>query len=250
MVGSPLKYDPDLCGPQKHRSCTDIICLLLFLFFLAAWAGVASFAYRNGDPKRLILPVDSYGHRCGEPDLINPNLFFFDLTACLRPDAIWRGCSTPQVCVSKCPEDVWIAETYLSGVLQFNITDVQNHLICYNEIIVKTVVDKNTLQDVVNKKACASWYVPSQSWFLVMKGSSMSDWLYQRPISGIVAMWSCYPGKSDSTEDYKNNVEIMYRSLYTRSNQSADMSADTSDSGSVIPTHCLTCLTADKSRDE
>jgi hypothetical protein len=28
-------------NPMKRRSCTDVICLLLFVVFLCGWAGVA-----------------------------------------------------------------------------------------------------------------------------------------------------------------------------------------------------------------
>jgi hypothetical protein len=40
-LGQPIPYDPDFNGPLKNRSCTDIICLLLFLIFIGCWAGIA-----------------------------------------------------------------------------------------------------------------------------------------------------------------------------------------------------------------
>lgn len=76
-----------------HRSCTDVICCLLFAAFVAAWIVVAVFckncsnnfshlrnlpmtsryckifvflvAYMWGDPQKLIFPTDSLGQICG-----------------------------------------------------------------------------------------------------------------------------------------------------------------------------------------
>ena len=40
-------------GPLKKHSCTDIICLLLFLVFLAAWGFVAFMAFKDGDISKV-----------------------------------------------------------------------------------------------------------------------------------------------------------------------------------------------------
>ena len=46
-------------GPLKKHSCTDIICLLLFLVFLAAWGFVAFMAFKDGDISKVSLrPCD------------------------------------------------------------------------------------------------------------------------------------------------------------------------------------------------
>jgi len=140
--------------------------LLLFVVFLAVWAGIASFAFKNGDPKRLLLPVDTYGHRCGETDLADrQDLFFFDLTACLHPEAFWSGCKTPQVCVSSCPQDLWVADVYFPGNAPFNLTDVQTHLLCVNQDVARGVTNSQALKDAIDKGACARWYVPSMSFY-------------------------------------------------------------------------------------
>ena len=86
-------------GPIKNRGCTDVICFLLFFAFLGGWGVVGYYGFKNGDPTRLIYPSDSTGAICGSSDKLanRPNLLFFDLTKCLRADAVALGCLTKQV---------------------------------------------------------------------------------------------------------------------------------------------------------
>lgn len=65
--------------------------------------------------------------------------------------------------MSSCPSDVWVADKYLTAKVPFNQADVQNHLICIDNSIPATVTNSDKLRDVIDKKACAGWYVPSQS---------------------------------------------------------------------------------------
>lgn len=51
--GTPYKFDPDFHGPIKKRSCTDVICLLLFLGFLGGWGFVAFFGFTKGDINKV-----------------------------------------------------------------------------------------------------------------------------------------------------------------------------------------------------
>ncbi|KAJ8977657.1 hypothetical protein NQ317_002459 [Molorchus minor] len=102
----PLQYDPQFTGPLKNRSCTDVICLFLFMVFVGCWAGIGIYAYKNGDPSTLLVPKDSAGSRCGIDSHVKNKsyLFFFDLTQCLDPAVPFTGCKTTQVCVSYCPQ--------------------------------------------------------------------------------------------------------------------------------------------------
>ena len=61
----PHSHDPEFRGPIKNRSCTDVLCLLLFLAFVAGWVVVAVYAFGNGDPQRIIYPSNSRGEICG-----------------------------------------------------------------------------------------------------------------------------------------------------------------------------------------
>ena len=101
-------YDENFKGPiqGKSRSCTDIICCLLFLcatviFFLLGLVG-----WINGDPARLLNPVSSEGMVCKGN---TPNLLMFDITACARisPTSIGQltngQCPTTSICVATCP---------------------------------------------------------------------------------------------------------------------------------------------------
>ncbi|XP_049820890.1 choline transporter-like 2 isoform X2 [Aethina tumida] len=112
-LGPPLKFDPQFNGPLKNRSCTDIICLLLFLVFIVVWIGLGVIGISKGDPQLLLAPKDSNGRRCGMDEGVTdkPYLFFFDLTACLVP-SIPPKCQTPQICVSKCPNDNYVKNNY------------------------------------------------------------------------------------------------------------------------------------------
>ncbi|XP_063592712.1 choline transporter-like protein 4 [Penaeus indicus] len=150
QYGEALKYDPEFRGPIKGRSCTDIICLLLFLVFLVGWGVVAGFAATSGDPSRLLYPTDSFGRVCGkDPGLEDKKfLFFFDLTKCASPKVIATGCPTPQVCVEKCPSKNWF---YVSG------TADKKDLICKDTVNI-TQMDADKL---VSEGHCARYYVES-----------------------------------------------------------------------------------------
>ncbi len=120
-----LRFEPDFSGPVKKRSCTDVLCLLLFLAFLGGWGFVAYLAISQGDIDKVgelnegggahvtvhflfqvIFPTDSEGHICGRGSFSDrPYLLFFDLTQCLNPAVLALGCPTPQVCVTECPRE-------------------------------------------------------------------------------------------------------------------------------------------------
>jgi choline transporter-like protein 2/4/5 len=92
-------------GPVKNRSCTDILCLLLFVFCIAGWAGVSYIGFRDGNPELLIYPTNSTGQICGQGENAErPFLFFQNLLVCASMSSLVNGCPTPQVCVEECPK--------------------------------------------------------------------------------------------------------------------------------------------------
>lgn len=48
-----------------NRSCTDFFCLIVFLAFIGGLAFVVLYGYQNGNPKKLLAPLDADGHFCG-----------------------------------------------------------------------------------------------------------------------------------------------------------------------------------------
>lgn len=127
-----VKTLPVPTGPAKRRSCTDILCVLIFLVFIAGWVGVGVIGFQGGNPEQLVYPSNSNGEICGRGTFEGePNLFFQDLTKCLSLTAVF-GCPTPQVCVKSCPQETTSLYAYaqwLNGGLpgpnpfdKFNVT--------------------------------------------------------------------------------------------------------------------------------
>ena len=114
QYGRPHSYDPDFHGPVHKRSCTDVICALLFFVFLIGWGLVGGYAIYYGDPEILVFPTDSDGRKCGrDPEVADKQfLLYFDITQCSSPIVLIAGCPTPQVCVSQCPQENRFAVPY------------------------------------------------------------------------------------------------------------------------------------------
>lgn len=114
-------------GPLVDRSCTDVLCCLLFFVFFLGLFATAAYGYKNGDPYRLLTPFDASGNQCGIgnftefPYLWWPDLpgssFDIDKTACVT------GCPTAKdetvVCranrqVTTCPDTAdYVTKLYL-----------------------------------------------------------------------------------------------------------------------------------------
>jgi len=59
------KANNDFKTIEMNRSCTDTICCILFVVFIASLVGITGYAVKNGDPMAMITPFDSNGNRCG-----------------------------------------------------------------------------------------------------------------------------------------------------------------------------------------
>jgi len=62
------KLTKDDKGIKWERSCTDIICCIIFLAFIVVMVGLSGFALTKGDPRKILTPYDSVGNACGMPD--------------------------------------------------------------------------------------------------------------------------------------------------------------------------------------
>ncbi|GIY40639.1 choline transporter-like protein 4 [Caerostris darwini] len=152
--GEQLTYDANFNGPIKHRSCTDVLCLFLFVAFIAGWIVVAFFAFREGNPKVLVYPTDSQGNICGVGELEDkPFLFFFDLIKCASPSVIFTGCPTPQVCVQQCPNETFYANENLP-----NANEIKSKLICKYDV----KKEEKDLKTLLNDGHCAKLYLKSK----------------------------------------------------------------------------------------
>ncbi|XP_037044640.1 choline transporter-like 2 isoform X3 [Bradysia coprophila] len=159
----PLTYDKNFKGPLSKRSCTDVICLLIFIAFLACWGVVGYYAIKNGDPDRLLVPTDSQGLKCGvDSEVISkPYLVFFNLERCIDPLVPINGCPTPQVCVEKCPDSIFIYDQ--STCSASNLESIKSKLICNRNVDIRTIQSCTAITDLINSDYCASWYLPSES---------------------------------------------------------------------------------------
>lgn len=52
-------------GIKWDRTCTDVICCLVFMVFLVTMVGLSFLALTKGDPLRMVTPFDSVGNLCG-----------------------------------------------------------------------------------------------------------------------------------------------------------------------------------------
>lgn len=96
-----LEVDKDLeNGPISKRSCTDILCCLLFIGFIGTIVYFFQKVSREGDFSKFVRPVDFDGNQCGFLGAENQPFLFFgrlNLSEYLNP-------LENVICVEKCPE--------------------------------------------------------------------------------------------------------------------------------------------------
>ncbi|XP_008315866.1 choline transporter-like protein 2 isoform X2 [Cynoglossus semilaevis] len=106
-VGESKKFDPNFKGPIQDRSCTDVLCCILFILALLGYFAVGIIAWSQGDPRKVIYPTDSRGQFCGQAGTSlekKPFLFYFNILKCASPLVLLEfQCPTTQLCVESCP---------------------------------------------------------------------------------------------------------------------------------------------------
>ena len=116
-MAPPRKDDIEKASQQKFekqglvwdRSCTDIICCIVFLAFMVAMLGVSGFAISNGDPMNIIAPFDSVGNQCGkELQGLPENVTDFSEYKYKQFTRLIEGSQDPtkllnSICVKECP---------------------------------------------------------------------------------------------------------------------------------------------------
>mmetsp|Transcript_14788 Transcript_14788/g.25159 ORF Transcript_14788/g.25159 Transcript_14788/m.25159 type:complete len:161 (+) Transcript_14788:50-532(+) len=89
-------------GIEWERSCTDVICCLIFVVFLGSMVAVTGLAISEGDPVKIMTPFDSDGNKCGQPD--QNGVDFTDFPYKHFTSLISQGNNIfNAVCVEKCP---------------------------------------------------------------------------------------------------------------------------------------------------
>ena len=79
-MGSPRKLDVDKANDPKNaykgspngfnledRSCTDILCCLIWFCWTGVMIAISIYAFIQGDPQKILTKFDSDGNRCGFP---------------------------------------------------------------------------------------------------------------------------------------------------------------------------------------
>jgi len=161
--GPTYKYKSSSHAPLKRsRSCTDVICLLLFIAFLGCWIFVAYLTMRTGDIRKVLFPTDSHGQICGQGSLISrPYLLIFDLSQCLSPSSLIAGCPTPHVCVSQCPQENYSPSTAASLLKEDQLVIKDKIKPFCKPGLTELKFRQKTVEDLIQSGDCPPWYLAS-----------------------------------------------------------------------------------------
>ncbi|KAM9685454.1 choline transporter-like protein 5 [Trichechus inunguis] len=162
IKGDPRTFEPDFKGPVSNRSCTDVLCCIIFLFFIVGYILLGLVAWVHGDPRRVAYPTDSQGHFCGQKGTPNENksiLFYFNLLKCASPSVMINlQCPTTQICVSKCPERF---VTYVE--MQVSTKNNRSHWAYYKQFCKTSfVMPKKSLTEILLDEDCPTVIFPSR----------------------------------------------------------------------------------------
>uniref|UniRef100_A0A674ECD2 Choline transporter-like protein n=1 Tax=Salmo trutta TaxID=8032 RepID=A0A674ECD2_SALTR len=115
ILGYAAPYDPFFSGPVRKRSCTDLICCILFLAVIAGYMIMGVLAWLFGDPRHVLFPRNSTGMFCGVGmNRDQPRMIYVDILKCATTTKVMAAalagvqCPTTQVCVPKCPSHFWM----------------------------------------------------------------------------------------------------------------------------------------------
>ena len=61
----PNEEQNDSNGPTENRSCTDILCCILFIAAIIAFITIFGIGMDNGKPSMIFAVWDSSGRPCG-----------------------------------------------------------------------------------------------------------------------------------------------------------------------------------------
>ncbi|XP_060248444.1 choline transporter-like protein 5 isoform X3 [Meriones unguiculatus] len=160
-TGDPRMYDPDFQGPVAKRSCTDVLCCMVFMLFVIGYVLLGLTAWAHGDPRRVAYPTDSEGQFCGQKGTPNENktiLFYFNLLRCSSPSVMLTlQCPTTQICVSRCPERFL---TYVD--MQFLNKKDGRYWEYYRQFCKATARPEESLSDLLSYGDCPSAVYPSR----------------------------------------------------------------------------------------
>lgn len=107
-------FKSDCDGIKRDRSCTDILCLVLFWAHIAGVIYLAMEGSKNGQFDKLMAPIDAAGNFCGwDKDYKDyPSLLITDYSNIANPIAILGT----GVCVKKCPDVKALDKAFENGV--------------------------------------------------------------------------------------------------------------------------------------
>ncbi|XP_075895301.1 choline transporter-like protein 5-B isoform X1 [Nelusetta ayraudi] len=156
--GEPRKFDPNFRGPVHNRSCTDVVCCVIFIVVILGYVALGTVAWIHGDPRKVVYPTDSHGQFCGQQNTPNANkaiLFYFNMLKCANPAVLINlQCPTTQLCVSKCPDrfatllDAWNTKNW-EYFKQFCKPGFE--------------IGRKSVSEVIRDEDCPSMIVPSRT---------------------------------------------------------------------------------------
>lgn len=103
-------------GPRRSRSCTDVICALLFIAYMVTMIVFSIMGYVKGNIENVGQPFDSQGNPCGEAAAANYPYVYFT-----QPSV--SGYADHSVCVASCPRSDSSANFTLECFPNRNVPD-------------------------------------------------------------------------------------------------------------------------------
>ncbi|XP_053092682.1 choline transporter-like protein 4 isoform X2 [Pangasianodon hypophthalmus] len=166
--GEPTQYDPTFNGPIHNRSCTDIICCVLFMLVLVGYMVVGILAWLYGDPRHVLYPRNSTGMYCGlPPNQDKPNVFYFNILKCATATNIMAAalqglqCPTTQICVRSCPSSFWSLDLAAYTASSSDLKIYFKQELCVPSFNLSSTTLSAT--EIINRELCPFFYTPTSS---------------------------------------------------------------------------------------